>query len=259
VTVEDYPQSGGVGIGFALNPSRKLGNMQNVLIAGANRGIGLALAEVHAGRGDQVIAACRQSSTGLRDLALRNGASAGPALRIEEGVDVTSDAALATLAARVQACVLDRLVVCAGVLSRESLDSLDADASERIRHQFEVNALAPLRVVARLLPRLAEGSKVAILTSRMGSMADNGSGGYYGYRMSKAAVNAAGRSLAHDVAARGIAVFLLHPGFVRTEMTAGNGDVSAAQSANSLVNCIDHLSLADSGGFWHANGQEIPW
>ncbi len=180
-------------------------------------------------------------------------------MRIEVGVEVTQAAALAALAARLHGCVLDRLVVCAGVLSRESIDNLDDDAGEQIRRQFEVNALAPLRVVASLLPRLAEGSKVGILTSRMGSMGDNSSGGYYGYRMSKAAVNAAGRSLAHDLAPRGIAVYLLHPGFVRTEMTAGNGDVSAEQSAASLANRMDELSLADSGGFWHATGQELPW
>ncbi|MGQ0801873.1 MAG: SDR family oxidoreductase [Pseudomarimonas sp.] len=233
--------------------------MQNVLIAGGNRGIGLALAEVHARRGDHVIAACRQSSTPLQDLGLLHSTADRAGVRIEAGVDVTHAATLTALADRLQDCQLDRLVVCAGVLSRESLDDLGDDASVRIRRQFEVNALAPLRVVASLLPRMATGSKIGILTSRMGSMGDNTSGGYYGYRMSKAAVNAAGRSLAHDLAPRGIAVFLLHPGFVRTEMTAGNGDVSAAQSAANLVQRMDELSFADSGGFWHANGDELPW
>ena len=265
-TNADYPQSTVVGIGFTLRSTvkrisfrRKPTTMQNVLIAGANRGIGLALVEAHAGRGDHVIAACRQGSASLREQVQRHPPSTSSGVRIEEGVDVTNHSALTALVARLQGCVLDRLLVCAGVLSSETVDDLGDEASERIRRQFEVNALAPLRVVASLLPRLAEGSKVGILTSRMGSMGDNSSGGYYGYRMSKAAVNAAGRSLAHDLAPRKIAVFLLHPGFVRTEMTAGNGDLSAEQSAAHLVNRVDELSLADSGGFWHANGQGLPW
>jgi NAD(P)-dependent dehydrogenase (short-subunit alcohol dehydrogenase family) len=93
----------------------------------------------------------------------------------------------------------------------------------------------------------------------MGSIADNSSGGYYGYRMSKAALNAAGRSLALDLAPRGISVFLLHPGFVRTDMTGGNGDTSPEQSAANLVARMDALDAADSGSFWHANGQSLPW
>jgi NAD(P)-dependent dehydrogenase (short-subunit alcohol dehydrogenase family) len=192
---------------------------------------------------------CRQSSAELQ----------ASAARIEAGVEVTDDVALAGLAERLAGIEIDRLLVCAGVLSSESLDALDSDAAQRIRRQFEVNALAPLRLVHALLPRLGRGSKVGILTSRMGSIADNGSGGYYGYRMSKAALNAAGRSLALDLAPRGISVFLLHPGFVRTDMTGGNGDISAEQSAANLMARVDALNEADSGSFWHANGQALPW
>lgn len=223
--------------------------MQTVLVTGANRGIGLALARCHRQRGDQVIAVCRQRSAELDTLGVR----------IEEGIELTDGAALARLAGRVDGLRIDRLTACAGVLAKESLEGFDTDAVERIRRQFEVNAIGPLQLVAALLGRLAEGAKVAIITSRMGSIADNGSGGYYGYRMSKAAVNAAGRSLAHDLRPRGIAVFLLHPGFVRTDMTSGNGDVSPEQSAANLVERIDALGLAESGSFWHANGQPLPW
>ncbi len=144
----------------------------------------------------------------------------------------------------------------AGVLSRETLDDVD---SERIRLQFEVNALGPLRVTAALRPRLRRGSKVAIVTSRMGSIADNTSGSMYGYRMSKAAVNAAGKSLAMDLKPDGVAVALLHPGYVRTGMTGGNGLVDADESARGLVARIDALDLDSSGGFWHANGESLPW
>jgi NAD(P)-dependent dehydrogenase (short-subunit alcohol dehydrogenase family) len=154
---------------------------------------------------------------------------------------------------------LDTVFLNAGILRNESLDRLDADAFDGMREQFEVNTLGPLRVARSLLDRLGKGSKIAIITSRMGSMADNGSGGYYGYRASKAAVNAIGRSLAMDLAPRGIAVFLLHPGYVASDMTGGNGDVSTTESAAGLIARLDSLSLAETGTFWHANGQALPW
>jgi NAD(P)-dependent dehydrogenase (short-subunit alcohol dehydrogenase family) len=93
----------------------------------------------------------------------------------------------------------------------------------------------------------------------MGSIADNSSGGYYGYRMSKAALNAAGMSLAQDLRPRGIAVALLHPGYVRTDMTGRHGSVSAEDAARMLLERIDDLNLQTSGGFWHANGERLPW
>ncbi len=93
----------------------------------------------------------------------------------------------------------------------------------------------------------------------MGSITDNGSGGMYGYRMSKAAANAAGKSLARDLAPRGVAVVILHPGHVQTRMTGGNGDVTPDVAAAGLIARIDELSLERSGRFMHANGEELPW
>lgn len=93
----------------------------------------------------------------------------------------------------------------------------------------------------------------------MGSIADNGSGAYYGYRMSKAALNAAGMSLARDLREAGIAVAILHPGFVRTQMTEHTGNVEPAEAAKQLVARVDALTLETSGTFWHANGQTLPW
>ena len=223
--------------------------MATILITGANRGIGLALTQQLAARGDSVIAVCRQSSPSLE----KTGA------RIESGLDVTDDAALAALVQRLAGVRLDTVILNAGILRSESLDRLDDDAFAGMREQFEVNALGPLRVARSLLDRLGKGSKIGIITSRMGSMADNGSGGYYGYRASKAAVNAIGKSLAMDLAPRGIAVFLLHPGYVASDMTGGSGDVSTTESAAGLVARLDALSLAETGTFWHANGQALPW
>ena len=223
--------------------------MKTVLITGANRGIGLALAQVHAGRGDRVIAACRQAS----DELARTGAG------IEAGVDVGDDAAVADLARRLDGVRLDVLWLNAGIMARNSLGSIDAAGFDSARHQFEVNALGPLRVAQALLSNLGAGSKIGIITSRMGSIADNGSGGSYGYRASKAAVNAIGKSLAVDLKPRAIAVQLLHPGFVATELVGGRGDLSPAQAAQQLVQRIDALELAQTGTFLHGNGSELPW
>jgi NAD(P)-dependent dehydrogenase (short-subunit alcohol dehydrogenase family) len=220
--------------------------MATAVITGANRGIGLEIARQLKKRGDRVIAACRHGSSEL------------DALGIEaiEGVDVTDDDAVASLAERLASTQVDLLVNNAGLLTDESLSTLDFD---RIRRQLEVNSLGPLRVTAALAPLMVSGSKVAIITSRMGSIADNTSGGRYGYRMSKAAVNMAGRSLAHDLKDRGIAVAILHPGFVRTDMTGHQGLIDPPESAAGLIARIDELTLETSGGFWHTNGEKLPW
>ena len=220
--------------------------MAVVCITGANRGIGLEMARRFQERGDQVIAACRRPSAELADLGVE----------VVDGIDVADDASVARLVEAAGERRIDVLINNAGILTRESLDDLDFD---RMRSQFEVNSLGPLRVTAALRHNLGEGSKVAIVTSRMGSIDDNTSGGRYGYRMSKAAVNMAGRSLAHDLADAGIAVVILHPGFVRTEMTDHQGLVDAPESAAGLIARIDELTLETSGTFRHANGEALPW
>jgi NAD(P)-dependent dehydrogenase (short-subunit alcohol dehydrogenase family) len=109
-----------------------------------------------------------------------------------------------------------------------------------------------------LLGNLRSGSKLALITSRMGSIDDNSSGGYYGYRMSKTALNMAGRSLAIDLQPRGIAVAILHPGMVATRMVGFSG-IAPAEAARGLLARIDALTLTSSGNFWHANGEALPW
>lgn len=219
---------------------------QTILITGANRGIGLALTRLYLQRGDQVYAVCRETSSELD----QTGAD------IITNIDVTKPDNIQTLQQRLRGISLDLLINNAGIFKKETLDAMDFTA---IEEQLAINAVAPLRVTHALLANLHKGSKVALITSRMGSIGDNGSGSYYGYRMSKAALNAAGKSLAHDMKARGISVAILHPGMVSTRMVGFAGDVSPEQSASGLAARIDALTPATSGTFWHANGEILPW
>jgi len=216
------------------------------VVTGASRGIGLELARQLKARGARVVAVCRQSSTELDALGVR----------VESGCDVTKPAAWSTLAERLAHDDIDLLIQNAGMLVADSLDDVDLD---KVRAQFELNAVAPLFLTRALAPRLHPGAKVALITSRMGSVGDNSSGRYYGYRMSKAALNAAGVSLAHDLRPRGVAVVILHPGAVRTEMTRGQGVIEAAESVRGLLQRIDELRLETTGRFLHQNGEVLPW
>ncbi|MBK04626.1 MAG: short-chain dehydrogenase [Deltaproteobacteria bacterium] len=220
--------------------------MGTVVVTGANRGIGLEFCRQLKERGEQVIALCRSSSEALDALGVR----------VVTGVDVSDQASLDTFAASLGDEKIDILINNAGILKRETLEEMDYDT---IFKQFEVNSVGPLRVTHTLLPHLSEGAKVALVTSRMGSIADNTSGSRYGYRMSKAALNMAGVSLAHDLKDRSISVAILHPGFVRTDMTGRQGMIDADQSAAGLIQRIDELNLDNSGTFWHTNGEVLPW
>lgn len=217
-----------------------------ILVTGANRGIGLAFVQHYRQRGDRVIGVCRHSSPEL----LQSGAE------IFEGVDVSDSGSIADLRSRLEGISIDVLVNNAGILRDERFGNIDYHT---VLEQFQVNALGPLRITEALLPNLAKGAKVALITSRMGSITDNTSGGRYGYRMSKAALNMAGMSLARDLAPRKIAVAILHPGYVQTAMVGFGGDISAQVSAQRLVERIDQLTLDNSGSFWHSNGEILPW
>ncbi|MGD1940718.1 MAG: SDR family oxidoreductase [Leptolyngbyaceae cyanobacterium] len=221
--------------------------MATYLVTGTNRGIGYEYCKQLQQRGDDVIAVCRSSSEALDQLGIR----------VETGVDITSDTSVAELANKLQGIELDVLINNAGIINRVSLDNLDI---ESIRQQFEVNAIGPLRLTKALLPHLKAGSKVALMTSRMGSIDDNTSGGSYGYRMSKVALSMAGKSLSHDLKSEGIAVAILHPGLVSTRMTGftQNG-ITPEESVKGLLARIDALTLDNTGTFWHSNGEVLPW
>jgi NAD(P)-dependent dehydrogenase (short-subunit alcohol dehydrogenase family) len=226
--------------------------MQTFLVTGADRGIGEAICREARGRGARVVAACLGDSESLR----RDGVEVVP------GVDVTSDGAVAALAERLAGTRLDVLINNAGVVELCELGGLDF---AKLRREYEINALGPLRVTQALLGCLHEGSKVAIVTSRVGSLGENLTGGLYGYRMSKAAANMAGICLARDLTRRGIAVVCLHPGSVRTEMTrglpggVGGPFVEPAVAAKGLVDRVEELTLQTTATFRHANGETLPW
>jgi len=220
--------------------------MAAILITGAARGIGFELTRQLAARGDRVIAACRGSNAELDAL---------DGVRTITDIDVTDPEARSRLAAQLDKHALDVVILNAGILSNESLADLDLD---RIRRQFEVNAIAPLALTQTLQPNLRPGSKVILITSRMGSIDDNSSGGMYGYRMSKAALNIAGKSLSIDLKPLGIAVGIFHPGMVATEMTGRHG-IPPEDSARNLIERIDQLTLDNSGQFLHAEGSSLPW
>lgn len=220
--------------------------MANVVITGANRGIGLELVRLYLQRGDHVWGVCRASSSELDE----SGAT------VVDGVELSE---LTNLASQIQAIVnleIDVLINNAGILRNEQLSDINVGTMEE---QYRINAIAPLVLTDLLKDNFKLGSKVGLITSRMGSMADNGSGGRYGYRMSKAALNAAGVSLAHDLKPMGVAVAILHPGYVQTGMVGFRGDVSAKASATRLQARMDAVNMENTGTFWHANGEELPW
>jgi NAD(P)-dependent dehydrogenase (short-subunit alcohol dehydrogenase family) len=220
--------------------------MSTVAITGASSGIGLEMTKQFLQRGDKVIAICRKNSD---DLAATDA-------KVIEGIDLLNDQSYMVLKQAIGDEVIDILINNAGMFLNETLDDM---SFESISTQFEINALAPMKVTQALKANLVKGSKILMTTSRMGSIGDNDSGAYYGYRASKAALNALATSLAIDIKPLGIAVGLVHPGFVITKMTGFRGEITPQQSAEGYIKLVDKLNLKNSGGFWHVNGEELVW
>lgn len=220
--------------------------MKTIAIVGSNRGIGLEFVQqLSSDKNNKVFALCRKGSETLSTLPVTT----------VEGCDVTDQSSLDRCANQMTES-LDWLIHVSGILSHESLENLDFPSIER---QIQVNTLGPLKTIKALLPKVKDGGTIALLTSRMGSLADNTSGGYYGYRMSKAALNMAGVSLAQDLKSREITVLLLHPGFVKTEMTNFNGQIDTETSVKGMIALLEQKGLEDSGTFWHTDGTKLPW
>jgi NAD(P)-dependent dehydrogenase (short-subunit alcohol dehydrogenase family) len=225
--------------------------MNNTLVVGADRGIANAICRQLAARGDHVIAAC------MGQVEFGEGG-----IDTIGGIDVTSGPAIQKLvqALRTRDARLDWILHVAGVLGLDELGKIDYD---EMRRQFEINTLGPLRVAEACVPFMRPGSKLGIVTSRVGSLGDNGSGGMYAYRVSKAGANMVALNLHHDLSKRGIAVVALHPGMVATDLTKnypGNHNyIQPEDAARGLIARMDELTPESSGQFRHANGDKLLW
>lgn len=227
-------------------------------MTGANRGIGLELVRQLRDRGDHV-EACARAPERARELQ----ALAGDRVRIH-ALDVTDAATVRAVANALTDVALDLVLNVAGVYGgpRQSLAQMAEDLELRdVADTFDVNAMGALRVAVALLPHLRRGKakKLVHLTSGMGSISDNTSGGYYAYRMSKAALNMMSRSLAVDLRPEGIASYVINPGWVQTDMGGAGAPTPVADSVRGILREIDRATLDDSGEFLNWRGNRYAW
>jgi NAD(P)-dependent dehydrogenase (short-subunit alcohol dehydrogenase family) len=230
--------------------------MKSVLITGANRGIGLGHARAYAERGAEVYATARDpaSADDLNALARKH-----PSLRVL-AYDAADPTAADSLKAEFKDAPLDLLFANAGVIGgeRQHFDNLDP---EGVVETFRINALAPLQLARAFAKNVARSNKrvMAFQTSLMGSIEDNGSGGYYSYRASKASLNMFVRSLSRDLASDRIIAVTLHPGWVRTRMGGGSAKLTIEDCVAAQQRLLDRATLKESGRFFNYDGVELPW
>jgi NAD(P)-dependent dehydrogenase (short-subunit alcohol dehydrogenase family) len=231
-------------------------NDSTILITGANRGIGLESCKQFAGDGWQVIACCRDPAAAaeLQQLGERHAGIEIHAL------DVTDYDRMRALAEILDGRPIDILLSNAGVYGRKGVAFGEVDPAEW-REVLEVNTIAPLMLVQAFVDHVARSRQklIAVVSSKVGSIADNSSGGSYPYRSSKTAVNQVVKCLSIDLAGRDIAVVSLHPGWVQTDMGGPKAEISAAQSVGGLKAILQSAGLAQSGGFFEYDGETIPW
>ena len=227
--------------------------MPTVLITGANRGLGLEYARQYADDGWRVVATCRNPETAMELTSLQGE------VEIHE-LDIENQEQTSYLANSLREEAIDLLLNNAGIYgSRPSkLGHIEYDTWENV---MRINVMAPLRMCEAFVNHVANSKlkKIAIMSSKMGSMDDNNSGGSYVYRSSKAALNAVMKSLSIDLAPNGISVAILHPGWVRTDMGGPSGLINASESVSGLRKVIDSLNPENSGRFYNYDGSEINW
>lgn len=231
--------------------------MKTVLITGANRGIGLEHARQYASRGVRVFATARapDQADDLQSLAAKH------ADRVTiVPYDAEDDAAAATLKRAVGDAPLDLLFANAGTMGGRG-QSFGAIDEEHVIELFRINALAPLKLAEAFADNVARSERkvMAFQTSLMGSIADNGSGGYYGYRLSKAALNMVAKGVSVDLKRRGVIVVVLHPGWVQTDMGGATAPVPVERCVRGEQELLDALTPAHSGRFFNYDGRELPW
>jgi NAD(P)-dependent dehydrogenase (short-subunit alcohol dehydrogenase family) len=229
---------------------------KTILITGANRGIGLELSKQFAADGWTVIASCRNPADAeeLQRLSERYSSIELHAL------DVTDYQQMQALSAELQDRPLDILLSNAGIYGPRGLGFGEVDP-EQWREVLEVNSIAPLMLVQAFVDQVAASQQklVAVISSKMGSIADNGSGGSYIYRSSKTMVNLIVKNLSIDLAGRGISAITLHPGWVKTDMGGVNAEVGTDQSAAGLKSILQSAGPAQNGQFLEFNGDPIAW
>lgn len=230
--------------------------MKTVLITGANRGIGLEFCRQYAAAGWQVLACSRHPSDGLAGLAARF-----PEQTSMHALDVADHDQIERLAQLLGKESIDLLLNNAGIYPDSDNKGFGHTDYAEWMQAFRINTMAPLKMAETFAPHLARGGDrtIVTITSKMGSIADNGGGGSYLYRSSKAAVNMVVKSLAIDLKPAGITAVVFHPGWVQTDMGGPNAMISAAQSVSGMRAVIARLTPADSGKFFGYDGQEIPW
>lgn len=227
-----------------------------VLLTGANRGLGLEFAKTLSARGDHVIATARDPEAAS---ALQAVAANAPGHVEVLPLDVTDDGSVAALAKALEGRALDLLIANAGVLTSYARGLGDLDY-EGMRRCFEVNTIGALRTVEACLPALrrGEGKQIVTISSKMGSIEENSSGGAYAYRISKAAVNMAMRSVSRDLEPEGFRTLTLHPGWVQTDMGGPNALIDTPTSIAGMLRIIDG-DAAGNGEFWEYKENVVPW
>ncbi|WP_230467151.1 SDR family oxidoreductase [Lujinxingia vulgaris] len=227
------------------------------LVTGANRGIGLEFTRELLKRGESVVATARNPESAEDLKTLQN--EYGEHLAIF-ALDIADVASMEDFAKELGDRAIDVLINNAGILERcGALGEIDYEVIER---SFQVNTIGTLRLTELLLPalrRAKDGAKIVNLSSKMGSIAENSSGGSYAYRASKAALNMVTRSLALDLADEGIIAFVVHPGWVQTRMGGPNALIDTETSVTSLLDVIDKADASTSGSFQEWNGNTIAW
>jgi NAD(P)-dependent dehydrogenase (short-subunit alcohol dehydrogenase family) len=229
---------------------------ETILITGSNRGIGLELAHQYAARGWQVLACCRRPDQAT---ALNRLGEQFPNITLHT-LDVAQQDQVQKLATQLHDCPIDILFNNAGVYGPD--DAVFGNTDEaRWLECLRVNVIAPMKMMEAFVTQVAASQHklIAAMSSKMGSMADNGSGGSYIYRSSKAALNAVMKSAAIDLEPKGVKVAILHPGWVQTDMGGPNAEITVAESVGRMREILGTMTPGNSGSFFDIDGSIIPW
>lgn len=220
--------------------------MKHALVTGTNRGIGLAICKQLEKKGYEIFACCRNPSKALTSLPVH----------VIENIDVIKADAAIHIKEALEGKKLDLLIHNAGILIDDCLEDIKA---ENLIEQFNTNAVAPFILTRDLLPSIEKEGKIVMISSSAGSIELKKSGGKYGYRASKCALNMLSRSLSFDLQDKNMAVYMIHPGYVQTDMTDHEGHIDVTTSAKGIVTQIEKFSLKDNGTFIDYSGKKMPW